>query len=635
MILGLLLVASPTGPVVVHAQRANENPVTAAEDAFGVSIGGESIGLYSGANVRGFSPLAAGNVRLEGLYIDRQAEFTGRLVAGHSIRVGLSSLGYPFPAPTGIVDYRLRKPTARRFASVVTQANSFGGSQIELDVQPIAAHRLGVTGGMGLYGNRYADGGDAFVTSLALISHWQPIDGLEVLPFFSRIDSRDRKVSPVIVVGGDHLPPEIPRRRFFGQPWAGIDANRTNYGVLATTRPRGWTLRTGLFRSADEPTRSFSMLFLNTDPDGTADLAVVASPTQRFESSSGEARLSRAFVAGSRLHTVHLSVRGRDQRRRYGGSHRVELGTARIGERVQVAEPSFQFGTQTRDDIRQWMGSIAYEGRWRGIGEMSLGVHRVDYRKRVTRPAGPLPRSHDAPWLYNSTVAVHLRPSVALYGGYTRGLEESPVAPEAATNRDEAPPAIRTRQLDAGLRWTAGRAMRLNAGVFRVEKPYHAMDSARVFRQLGEVRHEGVELSLSGEPLPGLTMVLGAIPLNARVSGEERDAGRIGRRPVGSARQSVIANLDYRPSSLPALSLDVAAESTGPRVANVANTLSLPSATLIDVGMRYRFRLGDTPAVARITASNLFDTYSWKVTGSGAFSYNAPRQLAMRVTFDL
>src|SRR5688500_14345678 len=105
-VLCLVLTALPRG--AIPAQRTGENPVTAAEDAFGTRVGGESIGLYHTGNVRGFSPLAAGNVRLEGLYYDRQADFTGRLVEGNVIRVGLSALGDPFPAPTGIVDYRLR-----------------------------------------------------------------------------------------------------------------------------------------------------------------------------------------------------------------------------------------------------------------------------------------------------------------------------------------------------------------------------------------------------------------------------------------------------------------------------------------------------------------------------------------------
>ncbi|MDZ4373466.1 MAG: TonB-dependent receptor, partial [Phenylobacterium sp.] len=91
-----------------YAQRADENAVKAAEDAFGTSVGAERIGLYSDSDARGFSPIAAGNIRIEGLYIDNPVGFTSRLAAGSTLRVGIAAQGYPFPAPTGLADYALR-----------------------------------------------------------------------------------------------------------------------------------------------------------------------------------------------------------------------------------------------------------------------------------------------------------------------------------------------------------------------------------------------------------------------------------------------------------------------------------------------------------------------------------------------
>ena len=58
--------------ITAHAQRASENIVTSAQDAFGTTIGDESIGLYSSTNARGFSPKDAGNMRIEGLFYDQQ-----------------------------------------------------------------------------------------------------------------------------------------------------------------------------------------------------------------------------------------------------------------------------------------------------------------------------------------------------------------------------------------------------------------------------------------------------------------------------------------------------------------------------------------------------------------------------------
>src|SRR5687767_2206983 len=109
------------------AQRAADNAVTAAEDAFGTSVGRETIGLYSASSVRGFSANAAGNARIDGLFFDPVWSPNARIRRSTAIRVGLSAQGFPFPAPTGVVDYALKRPGQTPglsvFAAVDTYAN--------------------------------------------------------------------------------------------------------------------------------------------------------------------------------------------------------------------------------------------------------------------------------------------------------------------------------------------------------------------------------------------------------------------------------------------------------------------------------------------------------------------------------
>src|ERR1044071_8223494 len=119
----------------VSAQRAEENVTTGSEDAFGRSIGNESIGIYNEGDVRGFSPIEAGNVRIEGLYFDRTGSLTSRLIEGSTIRVGVASQSYPFPSPTGIVDYDLRRVGADRVISALTYYGPFDSVGAELDAQ--------------------------------------------------------------------------------------------------------------------------------------------------------------------------------------------------------------------------------------------------------------------------------------------------------------------------------------------------------------------------------------------------------------------------------------------------------------------------------------------------------------------
>ena len=92
------------------AQSVNDNAVASATDAFGLSIGNERIGLYSSLDVRGFSPIDAGNGRIEGLYFAQVEALPVRIVDSTAVRVGITAQGYAFPAPTGIIDTRISLP---------------------------------------------------------------------------------------------------------------------------------------------------------------------------------------------------------------------------------------------------------------------------------------------------------------------------------------------------------------------------------------------------------------------------------------------------------------------------------------------------------------------------------------------
>jgi iron complex outermembrane receptor protein len=403
--------------------------------------------------------------------------------------------------------------------------------------------------------------------------------------------------------------------------------------VLSTARTGSWTLKGGLFRSVQDLERSFVELGLNTTADGLSDRFISAEGDRQFGSSSGELRATRAFADGERLHQLHLAVRGRQQDRRYGGGKLIPLGRLPIDRPVNPPEPDFAVGPQTRDSVRQFTIGVGYEGRWRNVGELALGVQKTDYRKSVATPAGPLPTSHDSPWLLNAAAAIHASPKMTFYAGYARGLEERPIAPTVARNRDEAPPAIITEQKDVGVRLVLPRNMRLVAGLFDVRKPYYALDNSLFFGRLGEVRHRGAEFSLAGSPLPGLTAIIGTVLLDAEVSGTAVDQGLIGKRPIGTFIRYTNGALDYRLPWVEGLSVDLAYESTSSRVADRLNTFVIPPRYILNVGGRYRFKIGKAPATLRAQVANITGIYGWSNAGEG-FAYNNPRRLVLALSTD-
>ncbi len=626
-----VLLASATP---AFGQRTGENAVASAQDAFGTSVGNERVGLYFPQSARGFSPVQAGNVRINGLFFDYQTDLNSRLISGSNVRVGLTAQGYPFPAPTGVADFSLRVPGSEAVASTVVGIGPFGGPRLEVDAQLPVTETLGLAGGIGVNKEAQYYGGERRLLNAAAIARWRPAENVELIPFWSMQDTSSDEGQPIIFTAGAYLPPKIERRRYFGPEWAQNEAQGFNYGLLSTLGFGDWTLRGGAFRSVSHQLRNFNVFFLNTSPNGEADREVVYEEGRRTASTSGELRLTRQLVEGERLHLFHLMTRGRMEDGRYGASQRFSFGRGRIDEQIIAPEPDFKPGAQTSDQVRQLTAGIGYEGRWRDVGELSLGIQRTFYEKTVVRPSGALPVSKSSPWLFNGTVSILAGPDLVFYAGYTKGLEESPVAPEIAVNRGEAPPAIITEQMDAGFRYALTPTLRLVAGLFDVRKPYFALDPGLVFRELGEVRNRGIEASLAGQLTPRLSIVLGAVFLKARVRGDQVDLGLIGRRPVGSIGRNINGALNWDLPWVPGLSLDLAYESTSDRVANRANTFVIPARYVYSLGGRYRFELFDKPATFRAQLATVNNPYGFSNIGEG-FYYNLPRRFQTSLTVDL
>lgn len=628
-----LLVSAPA-----WAQRTDDNANAQAEDAFGTSVGDESIGIYNPFLVRGFSPVDAGNVRIEGLYFDQQVDLSGRVIEGSTIRVGISAQSYAFPAPTGIADFRLRKPGGEALASIAAGYGPFNAGYVEVDAQlPLDGDRLGIAAGAGIQRGEEFHGAYYDELSLGAVARWAPRPGIEVTPFWSRVRQTDFEVQSLIFTSGDFLPKRFPRNEFHGQDWADFAAEMVNYGVVARANPLGLDVRLGAFRSINNNDKSAADLLFDTAPDGSVgQRLIVIENGDRSASTSGELRVGKSFDEGPRRHTLLASARGRAQDRIYGGAAVIDLGPSTSLRPDPRPEPAYTEGPKTQDRVRQTTFGIAYQGRWRNVGELSLGIQKSDYSKNITdpNPAVVFPETSDSPILTSANAALYVTPKLAVYGGYTTGLEESPVAPREAVNLNEAPPAIHTRQMDAGVRWSLGGVTAVVGG-FDVEKPYFNLDAAKRFRQLGMVRHRGIEISVAGQLAPGLNIVAGNVFLDAKVSGEEVDNGTIGPRPVATFRRHTIVSLDYRIPGVEGLSVDAFTEGTSARVANSANTLFIPTRAVLNLGTRYRFKIGDAAVLLRAQVANVTNTFGWSNAGSGLYVPNGVRRFALTLATDV
>ncbi|MFM5884841.1 MAG: TonB-dependent siderophore receptor [Novosphingobium sp.] len=609
--------------------RSADNAVTQAEDAFGYSVGREALGIYNGGNVRGFSPSAAGNVRIDGLYFDPAFDFPGLLTDSASIKVGLSAQGYPFAAPSGIQDIALRRPGDTAGASVVANFDSFGTAAIEVTGFAPLGPGLALAYGANLGRTAFPDGTDNVNHAESVALRWRPAPGVELLPFHARFDDYNDEAGPFYIAAGNYLPPVPDKHTYLGPQWADFRLVAETSGLLASVAPaRNWLVRMGLFRSSFEQREGFFNLLTDVQPDGSANRLLIADPPLHQRSLSGELRVTHSISDGPRLHVLHLSLRSRDARSEYGGSDERDLGPTSIyAEEDAVRPAAFAFGPISRERVRQDLLGLAYSGRWRNVGELGFGISKARYRKTTALPGVSEIVGKDDPWLYNVNGAATLTRTLSVYAGYAKGLEESGTAPPNAVNRNAPLPAILTSQKDAGLRWAITPKIKLVAGLFELSKPYFGFDGSQTFRQVGSIRNRGAEFSVSG-PLTGrLDLVAGGVVLDAQVVRDALATGTIGRRPVGVAKHLFNLNLNWRTPWVEGLALDASLLQRGAMPATTDNSLEIAGRQIVNLGARYSFKLAGKAVTARIQVYNLLDQYGLVSGGPGLYRTNQPRSV--------
>ncbi|MEM6649127.1 MAG: TonB-dependent receptor [Pseudomonadota bacterium] len=621
--------------VPAYAQRADENAVLAADDAFGVSVGDEAIGFYDRFNVRGFSPTDAGNLRIEGLAIDLQTGLGDRLVGSTTIRVGLSAQGYLLPAPTGIADFSLRRVGDRPTQSFVFERSGFGGYDVQADFQKrLAEGAVELTFGAATTQREGQDGTVDIESDFGGTVRFQPSAKVDMTVFgnLEAVEQDERFV--LYFPAGPTEPPKVERRKFVGQSWTSIQSTNYNIGFISKYQPAIADFQLGVFRSVSEGDQQTGPFFTNIQANGFAEKSAFLGPSTESASTSLEARAARKFIEGNRQHTFTANIRARERDQRFGGTTGIDLGTGFIEVRDFVPKPDVSFGPQTTENVEQITYGASYNLKWINVGELNLGIQQSDYTRTIIDPERGEIEGTEEPLLYNVTGSVELQPWLTAYGGVVKGFEEGPVAPSNAVNRNLAPPAIETEQADLGVRVALGPLTGV-AGVFQIERPFFGVDDVDVFRQRGDVTNRGVELSLAGAVTREVQMVLGTVLIDSKLSGDAVANGELSEDPIAAIRRVTTVDLDYQPEKLPGWSFDLSVNSRGEQNGDEQGQFVIDPRTIVDIGSRRQFVYGDRTLVIRSQINNLFDTYGWEVWESGAFVYETPRSFSISLRADL
>ena len=225
---------------------------------------------------------------------------------------------------------------------------------------------------------------------------------------------------------------------------------------------------------------------------------------------------------------------------------------------------------------------------------------------------------------------------LSLYGNYIEGLLSSGVAPATASNPNQALPPTIADQKEVGVKYDFG-VVGVSAALFEINQPSAFQDPAtRNYALNGLQRNRGIELSLFGEPSPGLRLIGGVAFTDGRLA---RTEGGVFDGKVAPGVPATTLNLygeyDLPPWLAQGLTLTGRLIHTASQFYDQGNLQRIPDWTRFDLGLRYTF-LGSwgKPVTLRATVENVFGADYWASTGNGFLTLGTPRTYLLSAQLD-
>lgn len=350
---------------------------------------------------------------------------------------------------------------------------------------------------------------------------------------------------------------------------------------------------------------------------------------------TGDAGLQARFDAWGIGHTVTLGATYLEQEAGYGFGRADEVVPSNIYRPMPLPPLSGERGPRRKaagTSLSSW-----YLADTLALADDRLLITAGLRRQRVgldnySTLTGARTSSHDADTV-SPLVGVVVKPveNVSMYANFTSGVMRGGTAPTTASNAGEVFAPYKSEQYEAGIKADWGR-LATAASIFQVDLPNAVTDpDTNRYSFDGEQRNRGIELSAYGELRRGLRVMASGTFYDARLTRTGRGVND-GNRANGVPSHTYNLSLDWD-TPWQGLSLNARLIHTSSLYFNAANTLSLPSWTRYDVGMRYRTTFAGTPAVLRANIENLFNRSAWLASGTYA-TVSAPRTLLLSVQFD-
>jgi iron complex outermembrane receptor protein len=271
------------------------------------------------------------------------------------------------------------------------------------------------------------------------------------------------------------------------------------------------------------------------------------------------------------------------------------------------------------DEKIQLIGGLRYQtvqvSNWSGI----TGLPTPGYDQSAVTPS----------------VSLIVRPwkEVSFYGNFIQALEQGPVAGPGLANAGEVFSPFVSTQFEIGTKLDLGK-FGATLSAFQITRPNsftNPISNSLVVD--GEQRNRGIELTMFGEPLPGLKPIGGFSILEA-VQTNTLNGTDNGKYAPGVPTFQANLGLDWQMPYVKGLAIGGRVIYTGSTYLDPSNTQLVPAWTRVDLSASYTFERPDgKPVSLRGQVINVGNNNYWMGAG-GYLSQGLPRTFLVSLTAD-
>ena len=360
--------------------------------------------------------------------------------------------------------------------------------------------------------------------------------------------------------------------------------------------------------------------------DGTFDLYDFRSDGEQRTSDALDVSVKGRASALGLNHQFNAGLLATRYKARFNRQAYNWVGVGTIAGLARVpADPSLTDEQTNRDERSTELhlqDAITLTPQW----SVWAGLRYSQLQRESTRTDGSRPIRYQqgisTPWLALSHA---FSPQGQAYLSWGQGIE-SEVAPNRAryTNAGQALPALKSRQVEAGIKHSAAQ-LDWKVAAFDIQRPVWSdvsianptlldscSDSAPcVHRADGTAHHQGLEADADWR-LGAWNLRSSAMLLKARREGSVSSAIN-GLRPTNVPAHSLKLQAAYNVLAVPGLALVGFLTHEGDRMALPDNSIAIPPSTRLDLAARYSQRLsGGSTLLWRAGLDNVADHRAWK-----------------------